>query len=608
MCLPISYDLAQAFVFSIDGQPYTAGLTACTNGTQILSPAGIHQLTIFNATFGCTDTLILKVDCPEVLVETTTVQIGNFVNFCPADFDLGTIDSISQTCDNTGNNVNFSYDEMTMCYTIEGLTVGSDTICLQVCTTAGVCTDVLLIAIAEPGNCPDILSDETVFAGGNCGSLAAVCINIPLQSILDYSIADNGVPYSNGFQGCDYDTMQAYTYFTVPGLGNAGPYTIDYWSVNGSSFSGTVQDIVGLVNFMNFNDPTGNWQLQPGTLTIFGGDPGKNYGAMMVTQTSTGAFAVLELNTNLVPNGTSLALIEGLHELTFINNLTGCTELLNVQVICTEAKYISDSMLVTTIDTLFLETSELLGSNYTIQNLCPDVSGSVVTFEFIQGTNGIQCHALEVGVEQACFLLCDEFGICDTTYATVTVYELVSQLIPELQHDTIVTYENTTAIINVLDNDQVNGTLSSITITNMPEHGTAIVTVDNTILYVPETDWCSDTELDVFTYVVCNQAGCDEATVFVQVWCSDVYVFNGFSPNGDGINDVLIIEGLAMYPNNRLQIFNRWGNRVFDSVSPYKNNWDGRWHNGQLVPDGTYFYLLKLNGDETRSGYIQIQR
>jgi len=68
---------------------------------------------------------------------------------------------------------------------------------------------------------------------------------------------------------------------------------------------------------------------------------------------------------------------------------------------------------------------------------------------------------------------------------------------------------------------------------------------------------------------------------------------NAFSPNGDGVNDRWIIESIGKYPESQLLIFNRWGSKVL-SVTGYTNNWKGT-SVGHRLPDGVYFYVLKLN-------------
>ena len=82
---------------------------------------------------------------------------------------------------------------------------------------------------------------------------------------------------------------------------------------------------------------------------------------------------------------------------------------------------------------------------------------------------------------------------------------------------------------------------------------------------------------------------------------------NLFSPNGDGINDVLILVDHQNFPNSQLQIFDRYGNSVYDQRG-YDSTWNGRGENGDL-PKGTYFYILDLgDGTEVTKGWIQIIR
>ncbi|MFQ3576322.1 MAG: gliding motility-associated C-terminal domain-containing protein, partial [Cytophagales bacterium] len=80
-----------------------------------------------------------------------------------------------------------------------------------------------------------------------------------------------------------------------------------------------------------------------------------------------------------------------------------------------------------------------------------------------------------------------------------------------------------------------------------------------------------------------------------------IKVFNSFSPNGDGVNEFFWVNNINLYPDNEVFVFNRWGARVFHRAG-YNNNWDG----GGL-PDGTYFYTIRVEGDEYR-GYVYIGR
>ncbi|MDP4853881.1 MAG: gliding motility-associated C-terminal domain-containing protein, partial [Saprospiraceae bacterium] len=74
-----------------------------------------------------------------------------------------------------------------------------------------------------------------------------------------------------------------------------------------------------------------------------------------------------------------------------------------------------------------------------------------------------------------------------------------------------------------------------------------------------------------------------------------------FSPNGDGINEYLIIRGLNNFPNATIKVFNQWGQIVFDSKGPYENNWSGDYRPegssniGAVLSEGVYFYIVNYN-------------
>lgn len=94
---------------------------------------------------------------------------------------------------------------------------------------------------------------------------------------------------------------------------------------------------------------------------------------------------------------------------------------------------------------------------------------------------------------------------------------------------------------------------------------------------------------------------------------TDFFIPEGFSPNDDGINDLFVIRGIMSFTNNSFEIFNRWGDKVYEA-NPYKNTWDGKSTEGVKIggdelPVGTYFYVLDLgDGSKVYKGTIYLNR
>lgn len=111
----------------------------------------------------------------------------------------------------------------------------------------------------------------------------------------------------------------------------------------------------------------------------------------------------------------------------------------------------------------------------------------------------------------------------------------------------------------------------------------------------------SPTVTTIYYATVTNKEGCSWVdSVLVLVLDNKIIVPNVITPNGDGVNDYLVIKGLQYYPNSSLDIFDRWGKEIY-STTNYVNNWDG----GDQS-DGVYFYVLTLNTGEKYQGYIQL--
>jgi gliding motility-associated-like protein len=119
--------------------------------------------------------------------------------------------------------------------------------------------------------------------------------------------------------------------------------------------------------------------------------------------------------------------------------------------------------------------------------------------------------------------------------------------------------------------------------------------------------WNNDPNLNSRFYTVSSDEVKDTSTVYVEVF--DGYCFNKdavfvevfyvkvpavITPNGDEKNDVFkpFFEGWVGIHEHTISVFNRWGEKVWES-NDFQSGWDGK-HNGTLVADGTYFWVLKV--------------
>lgn len=169
-----------------------------------------------------------------------------------------------------------------------------------------------------------------------------------------------------------------------------------------------------------------------------------------------------------------------------------------------------------------------------------------------------------------------------------------------------------TSTIEVVITDQNNNPVSGLTLNASTTAGILADFVDNndgsyTIILTSST-----TPGDAVVTV--SIEGITETQTITVVFTSvppAFFIPEGFSPDGDGVNDAFIIQGAENYTVS-LKVYNRWGDIVFEH-DDYKNDWQGEPNRGivlgQKLPDGTYFYALDLNnGQKPLVRYFTIKR
>ena len=111
----------------------------------------------------------------------------------------------------------------------------------------------------------------------------------------------------------------------------------------------------------------------------------------------------------------------------------------------------------------------------------------------------------------------------------------------------------------------------------------------------------SPSENTTYEVLVRDPFGCF-AIDSVLVTVNPLEINDGFSPNGDGVNDGWQLPIVEDYPNILVDIYNRWGQLVFSSVG-YTIPWDGR-YKGKDLPVGTYYYVIDLNDNTVEDRFL----
>ena len=94
-------------------------------------------------------------------------------------------------------------------------------------------------------------------------------------------------------------------------------------------------------------------------------------------------------------------------------------------------------------------------------------------------------------------------------------------------------------------------------------------------------------------------SGCYAEDAAIVTPVSEIYIPNAFTPNNDGKNDKWEIPGLALYPDAKVSVYDRWGQKIFEAKNYVGNPWNG-FYKG-VIQAGVYVYMVQLNDDKKRS-------
>lgn len=212
---------------------------------------------------------------------------------------------------------------------------------------------------------------------------------------------------------------------------------------------------------------------------------------------------------------------------------------------------------------------------------------------------------LQPGTNQ--FVWTIDEGICgDASRDTVTVFYKEP---PVAVDDLVAVPFDRPVQVAPLVNDQLPPG-SVLQVSGQPDRGTITLGSGSTLTYTPPANFVGDDQL---VYEIVSE-GCTTVTGLITFRIggdASCIPPNIFTPNNDGVNDNFVVPcllNLDRFPDSRVVIYNRWGDEVYRSTVPYRNDWSGT-YNGEPLPADTYFYVIDFGHDtEPVSGHVMIQR
>ncbi|MFD2514318.1 gliding motility-associated C-terminal domain-containing protein [Pontibacter locisalis] len=113
------------------------------------------------------------------------------------------------------------------------------------------------------------------------------------------------------------------------------------------------------------------------------------------------------------------------------------------------------------------------------------------------------------------------------------------------------------------------------------------------------------TKTTTYYVAITTKEGCTVTKGVTITVLPKVEITNVITPNGDGFNDKFLIRNIENYPNCIVEIYTRWGEKIFESKG-YSEPWDGR-KNGTPLPMSAYYYIIRLDKDSAPiSGSVTI--
>jgi gliding motility-associated-like protein len=321
------------------------------------------------------------------------------------------------------------------------------------------------------------------------------------------------------------------------------------------------------------------------------------------TQSTAQIAAGVAINTSTNPSTNITGLVPG-NTYTFVwefeNSVCGIhsTDTMNVTIA------IAPSLLADAGDPIITCTQDTLSLNASNPSVGTGVWTTSSSAVIISPT---EANTIVSNIQQdtSLFIWTLSNGSC-SNYSSDTMFVILGGASPIANADNFnVIPSNTAILIDVLPNDLL--TTSWDIYINTPMNSGQMLNLNNGEF---ELNLQGVTTNQSFIYELCNPvcpANCDTALVTLNISSIiECDIPNIFTPNEDGVNDLFEVPCLGNGQIAKLLVFNRWGDLVYQSDN-YENQWNGT-HQGKVLPDGTYFYIIKIGEEEPIQGSIELRR
>ena len=201
---------------------------------------------------------------------------------------------------------------------------------------------------------------------------------------------------------------------------------------------------------------------------------------------------------------------------------------------------------------------------------------------------------------QYTYTVTSNFGLCDSASAMIIINEIdTSKPTTNSPIQEFCGLDNITV-------DDLEATGNNIVWYKSPTDTTPLdsstLLSDGTTYYATQTDSSTGCESSNRLQVTVSLSNCD---------INRITIYEGFSPNGDGINDSFHVENIdLLFPNYSMKFYNRWGNLVY-TCNATKPKWNGQLNgNGRNLPVGVYYFIIEFNdqNNSKKQGRLYLSR